>query len=77
MSVSIKLSLSPNQSNMLRTINRHGGTRLSTLCDSRVSKALLKRGLIENINGYYVMTQLARDNENVWKCGPAIGVRRS
>jgi hypothetical protein len=53
-------NLSDKQMNMLKTIKRHGGARIMTALDSRVSKALLRKGLLSASDGYFNLTVQAK-----------------
>lgn len=55
-------TLTRQQSNLLRTIQRHGGSRLSTAVDRRLSKALVSKGLLSYaVEGYVSLTETARE----------------
>lgn len=51
--------LSAKQINMLKTIKRHGGTRVMTAVDTRVSKALMSKGLLFALDGFFHLTESA------------------
>lgn len=48
--------VSAKQMNMLKTIKRHGGTRVMTAVDARVSKALMSKGLLSALDGFFHLT---------------------
>lgn len=52
--------LTNKQINMLKTIKRHGGTRLMQALDARTSKSLAKNGyLLPHEEGYYKLSNTA------------------
>lgn len=52
--------MSAKQMNMLKTIKRHGGSRLMTAVDTRVSKALMRKGFLSPIDGFFHLTDSAK-----------------